>query len=197
MPEKKTIPAAGRDKREGKVPSTKAGEFVREEIEHIRGGKHGARLSRQAIAIGLSKARRAGVNLRPPPKGKTSEKTRRSAQQAYEKGQRHEPVSSTRSRARKKALQREPTSSASHAALSRQARSAARERTTSERSDVARRAAATKGPAERSEAAKKAARTRAKPRASQRQTSPSSASADYAQYFSVEHFFISLIAILN
>ena len=99
MPEKKTINRAKQAKREGKSPSTQAGEFVREEIEHIREGKHGARSAKQAIAIGLSKARRAGVKLRPPKKGKTSEKTRKSAKQAYDKGQRHEPVSPTRSRA--------------------------------------------------------------------------------------------------
>lgn len=162
MPEKKTVEAAKRDKREGKAPSTQAGEFVREEMEHIREEKHGARSAKQAIAIGLSKARRAGVNLKPPAQGATSEKTRRSAEQAYEKGQRHEPVSTTRSRARERALKREPKSAASHEALSRQARSAARERTPSQRSEAARKAAATKGPRERSDAAKKAARTRAR-----------------------------------
>ena len=160
MPEKKTVEAARRDKRRGKAASTQAGEFVREEIEHIRHGKHGARSAKQAIAIGLSKARRAGVGLKPPARGKTSERTRRSAEQAYERGQRHEPVSSTRSRAREKALRREPTSSASHAALSRQAHAAAMERTSSERSEAAKKAAETKGPEVRSEAAKKAARTR-------------------------------------
>jgi|SRR5579883_551548 len=79
MPEKETLERARRDKRQGKAASTQAGEFVREEMHHIREGKHGARSARQAIAIGLSKARRAGVDLPPPPKGKTSEKTRRSA----------------------------------------------------------------------------------------------------------------------
>lgn len=162
MPEKKTLEAARRDKRQGKAPSTQAGEFVREEVEHIRKGKHGARSAKQAIAIGLSKARRAGVKLKPPARGKTSERTRRSAQHEYEKGQRHEPVSSTRSRARENALKHEPASSASHAALSRQARAAARERSSSERSAAARKAAQTKGPRERSQAAKKAARTRAR-----------------------------------
>lgn len=87
MPEKKTIEKARRDKKEGKSPSTQAGEFVHEEIEHIREGKHGARSAKQAIAIGLSKARRAGVDLKPPKKGEVSEKTRRSAESAYEKGQ--------------------------------------------------------------------------------------------------------------
>src|SRR5687767_4925891 len=99
MPDKKTISRAKQAKHEGKSPSTQAGEFVREEIEHIREGKHGARSAKQAIAIGLSKARRAGVKLRPPKKGKTSEKTRKNAKRAYDKGQRHEPISATRSRA--------------------------------------------------------------------------------------------------
>src|SRR5438477_5333025 len=162
MPLKKTIERAKKDRAEGKSASTQAGEFVKEEVDTIRKGKHGARSAKQAIAIGLSKARRAGVDLKPPAKGKTSEKTRRSAELAYEKGQKHEPVSKTRSRAREKALKREPTSSASHTALSRQAHEAAMERTASERSASARKAVETKGPGERSEAAKKAARTRVK-----------------------------------
>ena len=162
MSDKETIERARRDEREGKAPSTQAGEFVREEIEHIRKGKHGARSAKQAIAIGLSKARRAGVALRPPQKGKTSEKTRRSAERAYEKGQAHEPVSRIRSRAREKALQREPHEVVSHIALARQARLAAARRTAAARSSAARRAARTKGPGGRSEAAKKAARTRAR-----------------------------------
>lgn len=162
MPEKNTVRKAQRDKREGKSPSTQAGEFVHEEIRNIRKGRHGARSAKQAIAIGLSKARRAGVNLKPPKKGTTSAKTRRSAESAYRKGQRHEPVSQTRSRAREKALKDEPTSSASHAALSRQAHSAAMGRTATERSASARKASETKGPKERSRAAKKAARTRAR-----------------------------------
>jgi hypothetical protein len=86
MPEKQTLERAKRAKRRGKSASTQSGEFVREEIHHIREGKHGARSTKQAIAIGLSKARRAGVNLRPPAKGKVSEKTRRSAQRAYNMG---------------------------------------------------------------------------------------------------------------
>jgi Family of unknown function (DUF6496) len=68
MPEKKTVERAHEDAREGKSPSTQAGEFVREEMDHIREGKHGARSTKQAIAIGLSKARRAGVKLRAPRK---------------------------------------------------------------------------------------------------------------------------------
>src|SRR5438046_10496007 len=86
MPEQKTIERARQDKREGKAPSTQAGEFVRETIEHIREGKHGARSTKQAIAIGLSKARRAGVKLPLPKKGKTSAKTRRSAELASREG---------------------------------------------------------------------------------------------------------------
>ncbi len=164
MAEKKTMDRARRDAQKGKAPSTQAGEFVREEIEHIRKGKHGARSTKQAIAIGLSKARHAGVPLRPPKKGTTSEKTRKSAERAYEKGQAHEPVSPTRSRAREKVLKREPHQAASRTALSRQARSAARRRTTADRSAAARKAARTKGPRGRSEAAEKAARTRSRKR---------------------------------
>jgi len=162
MPEKKTIERAKKDKREGKSAGTQAGEFVREEIEHIREGKHGARSAKQAIAIGLSKARRAGVDLKPPDKGTVSEKTRRSAIQASEKGKRHEPISPTRSKARVKALQKESTAAASHNALSKQAHAAAAKRSAGERSASARKAAETKGPKQRSQAAKKAARTRAK-----------------------------------
>src|SRR5881392_1702879 len=103
MPEKQTLERARRDRRQGKSASTQAGEFVREEMHHIREGKHGARSSKQAIAIGLSKARRAGVPLRPPAKGRVSEKTRRSAQSAYRKGQRGQRVSATRSRSRLRA----------------------------------------------------------------------------------------------
>jgi hypothetical protein len=162
MPEKKTIRRARKAKREGKSPSTQAGEFVHEEIKRIRRGKHGARSAKQAIAIGLSEARRAGVKLKPPEKGTTSEKTRKSAERAYEKGQKHEPVSKKRSRARVKALKREPRTSVSRSALSRQASSAASGRSASERSRAAKKAANTKGPRERSAAAKKAARTRAR-----------------------------------
>jgi hypothetical protein len=160
MPEKKTIRRARRDKRQGKSPGTQAGEFVHEEIKKIRKGKHGARSAKQAIAIGLSEARRAGVNLKPPKKGTVSEKTRKSAESAYEKGQKHEPISRTRSRARVKALKREPTSTVSRKALSNQAKKAAKKRSPSARSEAAKRAARTKGPRERSAAAKKAARTR-------------------------------------
>ena len=131
MPEKRTIARARRDRREGKSPSTQAGEFVREEIEHIRRGKHGARSTKQAIAIGLSKARRAGIPLKPPKKGTTSAKTRRSAERAYAAGQAHgrHRTSRRRSRATERALKREGRSAASHRALSRQARQGRRRRT--------------------------------------------------------------------
>jgi hypothetical protein len=128
MPQKKTIQRARRDARQGKSPSTQAGEFVREEIDNIRQGKHGARSAKQAIAIGLSMARRAGVKLRPPAKGTTSEKTRKSAASAYRKGQRGGKISAKRSRAAVKALKRESRSAASHRALSRQTRAAAARR---------------------------------------------------------------------
>src|SRR5215475_302770 len=109
MPEQKTIERARRDKRQGKSPSTQAGEFVREEFHHIREGKHGARSSRQAIAIGLSKARRAGVKLSPPRRGRASQKVRRQAERDYEKGQHGGGgnVSPRRSRAVLGALRRE------------------------------------------------------------------------------------------
>src|SRR5258708_30301618 len=87
MPERKTVEKARKDKRAGKAPSTQAGEFVHEEIRKVRRGEHGARSPQQAIAIGLSKARRAGVALRPPGKGKAKARTRRSAEYAYEAGQ--------------------------------------------------------------------------------------------------------------
>ena len=163
MPDKQTVERASDAKRKGKSASTQAGEFVREEMHHIREGKHGARSTKQAIAIGLSKARRAGVNLPPPEKGTVSEKTRRSAKRAYEAGQRRKPKTSRRrSRASELALKREPRKAASSKALSRQARSAARKRTRIERATSARRAARTKGRRGRSAAARKAARTRAR-----------------------------------
>src|SRR5918996_981570 len=136
MPEKKTIERARKAKREGKAPTTQAGEFVRETIEHVREGKHGARSAKQAVAIGLSKARRAGVKLPPPAKGEATEKTRKSAERAYRKGQAEGPKgrpSKKRSRAIKGALKREGTASASHQALSRQSKTAAKGRTAAER----------------------------------------------------------------
>jgi Family of unknown function (DUF6496) len=165
MPEKQTLERAKKDRRKGKSTSTQAGEFVREEMHHIREGKHGARSTKQAIAIGLSKARRAGVNLPPPEKGTLSDKTRRSAKRAYQSGQRRKPKASRRrSRATEMALRREPRRAASSKALARQARSAARRRTRAERSALARRAVRTKGRRGRSAAARKAARTRARHR---------------------------------
>ena len=130
MPEKETLERAEQDKREGKSPSTQAGEFVREEIHHIREGKHGAASAKQAIAIGLSKARRAGVDLAPPKKGSVSEKTRKSAARDSSRGhsRKKKAVSARRSRSSETALKREPRSAASHKALSRQAKSAARTR---------------------------------------------------------------------
>ena len=132
MPEKSTLDRARKDKEEGKSPSTQAGEFVREEMDHIREGKHGARSTKQAIAIGLSKARRAGVALKPPEKGKTSESTRKSAQRDLAKGRKAKAgakkKSAARSRATTLALKREPRKAASKSALSRQGKTAARKR---------------------------------------------------------------------
>ena len=146
MPERATIQRARRDKREGKSPSTQAGEFVREEIHHIRKGKHGARSAKQAIAIGLSKARRAGVKLPPPRKGTASAETRESARRATRSGRKRKRPSPARARGAMRRLRREGRSAASKEALARQARSAARRRSA----------------ADRSRAAKKAARTRAR-----------------------------------
>jgi hypothetical protein len=163
MPEKRTIERARRDKQEGKAPSTQAGEFIREEMEHIREGKHGARSPKQAIAIGLSKARRSGVDLPPPKKGSVPEKTRKSEARAYARGHgapARAKSTAKRSRAATSALQREGRTAASPRALATQARSAAAKRTKSERSASARKAARTKGPSARSAAAKRAARTR-------------------------------------
>lgn len=167
MPRKQTIERAEKDKREGKSPSTQAGEFVKETIDEIRQGKHGARSTKQAIAIGLSKARRAGVKLPPPKKGATSEKTRRSAQRAYDAGQKHRGahVNSKRSRAISAALKREGHEAASTESLSRQARSQATRRTPAERKAIGRKAATTRlaheSHARRTAFARKAARTRA------------------------------------
>ncbi|HET9156583.1 MAG TPA: DUF6496 domain-containing protein [Myxococcaceae bacterium] len=131
MPEKRTVEKAKKDLREGKSPSTAAGEFVRQEMDHIRAGKHGARSTKQAIAIGLSEARRAGVPLKPPRKGRTSRRTRQSAKRAYEVGQgkrKPKAPSKRRSRATLRALRREPHRAASKKSLSRQARRAAASR---------------------------------------------------------------------
>src|ERR1700745_263550 len=121
MPEEETIERAREDEREGKAPSTQAGEFVREEMEHIREGEHGARSPEQAIAIGLSKARRAGVKLPPPKRGK--KRTKRQARRDLAKGRRgRRKPSPTRSRAVRGALKRESRRAASPKGLSRQAR---------------------------------------------------------------------------
>ena len=127
MPEKETLERAHQDEREGKAPSTQAGEFVKEEMDHIREGKHGARSTKQAIAIGLSKARRAGVKLPPPKQG--SSRTRQQASRDLLKGRsRSRKTAARRSRAVEGALKREGRSAASRASLSRQARSSARKR---------------------------------------------------------------------
>lgn len=128
MPEQKTTQRAKEDLRQGKRPSTAAGEFVREEIHHVREGKHGARNTKQAIAIGLSKARRSGVPLPAPEPGKTSDRARRSAKRDLEASQSDSKPSPKRSRATTKALKREPKRAASKAALSRQAKSTAAKR---------------------------------------------------------------------
>jgi hypothetical protein len=148
MPDKETIERAREDAREGKSPSTQAGEFVREEMDHIREGKHGARSTKQAIAIGLSKARRAGVELKQPAKGKASSDTSRQAERDSAKGRRNPNAkpSATRSRATTLALKKEGHSAASHESLAKQARSSAKKR----------------GPAARHNAAKKAVATRRK-----------------------------------
>lgn len=164
MPLKRTVEKARKDRRQGKSPSTQAGEFVREEIDKIRRGEHGARSTKQAIAIGLSEARRAGVKLAPPKRGQVTERSRKSAEYAFEAGQ---GTRKTRrrprvSRAVSQALKREPHNTVSREALSRQAHSAASKRTAAQRSAAARQAVRTKGAAGRSAAAKKGARTRAR-----------------------------------
>lgn len=145
MPEKETLKRAQRDKKEGKAPSTQAGEFVREEMEHVREGKHGAASAKQAIAIGLSKARRAGVKLPPPEKGTTSKRTRKQAKRDLKKGKSNgKKPSPNRSRGAKKALKQQPRAAASHRALSRQAHKAAKKRSAADRSRAAKKAARTR-----------------------------------------------------
>jgi hypothetical protein len=144
MPEEETIKRAREDERQGLSPSTQAGEFVREEMEHIREGKHGARSPEQAIAIGLSKARRAGVKLPPPKRGKA--RTKRQARRDLAKGrkaQRRKP-SARRSRAVRGALKRENRRSASRKALSRHSKRVARKRSARSRSAAAKKAARTR-----------------------------------------------------
>ena len=164
MPEKQTIERAQQDKREGKSPSTQAGEFVREEIHHVREGKHGARSTKQAIAIGLSKARRSGVKLGTPKKGTASARTRKQAQRDQQRGQSTQKrrPSARRSRATSGALKREGRAAASSKNLARQARTAAKRRGSSSRHEAAMKAVKTKGQAGLKKAAQKAARTRAR-----------------------------------
>jgi hypothetical protein len=143
MPDKETLERAKEDKKEGKAPSTQAGEFVREEIEHVREGKHGARSAKQAIAIGLSKARRAGVKLKPPKKA--SKETRKQAARDLKKGKKKTAKKSAkRSRASSRVLKREGSSAASQRALSRHARKAAKKRSAASRSRSAKKAARTR-----------------------------------------------------
>lgn len=167
MPEQETVRRAQQDLKEGKSASTAAGELVHEEIEHVREGKHGARSPQQAIAIGLSKARRAGIPLPPPKKGKTKESTRKSAEREYKAGQSGKKAkpSPRASRARERVLEQEPRTSASHRALSRQAKRSSRERGAEDRHRAAKKAVRTKGKSGLRQAGKKAARTRASRRA--------------------------------
>jgi Family of unknown function (DUF6496) len=162
MPDKRTIEKAKEDKRQGKSPSTQAGEFVKAEIDKVRQGTHGVRSPKQAIAIGLSEARRAGVDLPPPKRGKTKKSTRKGAQYAYEAGQQKRKVTRRPkvSRAVTEVLKHEPKRTASHQALSRQAKMASARRSAASRSNAAKKAARTKGAAGRKGAAKKTARTR-------------------------------------
>ena len=140
MPEKETLERAAQDRHDGKSASTQVGEFVREEIDHIREGKHGARSAKQAIAIGLSKARRAGVKL-PPPKAGASEETKKQAARDSAKGRSgNQTVSAKRSRATSAALKKEGHSAASHTALSRQAKASAKKRGAASRSAAAKKA---------------------------------------------------------
>ncbi|MGF6770208.1 hypothetical protein P3T18_002687 [Paraburkholderia sp. GAS199] len=167
MPLQKTLKRASADKRAGKSASTQAGEFVKEQVDQVRAGKHGVRSAKQAIAIGLSEARRAGVAVKAPKKGATSEATRKKAEKDSAAGQ-HKTASkkssestAKRSRAATNALKREGTAGASRTALSKQTKAAAAKRPAASRSAAAKKAAATKGAAGRSAAAKKAAHTRA------------------------------------
>jgi hypothetical protein len=170
MPEKETLKRARQDKRAGKAPTTQAGEFVREEIHHVREGKHGARSTKQAIAIGLSKARRAGVKLPRPPAGSKATTKRSAASASRAAGRGRKRPSAKRSRAVTRALKREGLRAASRKALARQARTATRRRPKSARSEAARRAAQTKGPQVRKAAARRAARTRKRRMSARRRT---------------------------
>lgn len=161
MPEPETMERAERDKEQGKSASTQAGEFVREEMHHVREGRHGARSPQQAIAIGLSKARRAGVKLPAPKAGSASAKIRQQAKRDLAKGRSgRRNVSPRRSRATSGVLKRESRSSASRSALARQTRGAARRRGHSSLHSAAMKAVRTKGRKGLQRAARKAARTR-------------------------------------
>jgi hypothetical protein len=166
MTEDEVIERAHKDKEEGKSASTQAGEFVREEMRHIREGKHGARSPQQAIAIGLSKARRAGVDLKAPQKGKATSRVRKQAQRDLKKGKSasHRSPSRVRSRAVLNALKREGHSAASRRNLSRQGHRAAEKRGKRSLHNSALRAVRTKGTAGLRAAGRKAARTRARHR---------------------------------
>jgi hypothetical protein len=154
MPEKRTIERARRKAREGKSPTTQAGEFIREEIHHVREGKHGARSAKQAIAIGLAKARRAGVKLPPPPPGSQA------ARKTRQRRRPQRPPSARRSRSIARTLRREPHGTTSSRALARQARQAAQRRSRQSRRASAMKAVRTKGRSALRAAARKAARTR-------------------------------------
>lgn len=164
MPLKKTIEAAKKDRAENKSPSTQAGEFVKEQIDKIRAGKHGARSAKQAIAIGLSEARRAGIELKAPSKKKYSAEVVSKAEHDLQAGQNdpnHRP-NPNRSRAAQKALKRESSESVNREALAQQGRTAAKKRSRLERSEAAHRAAMSRSPEERAASARKAATTRRK-----------------------------------
>jgi uncharacterized protein DUF6496 len=142
MPDPETLERAKQDEEEGKSPSTQAGEFVREEMHHVREGKHGAKSTKQAIAIGLSKARRAGVKL--PASKSSSQRTRKQASRDMAKGTSRRRPSAKRAAASRRTLKRYGRSAASPASLARQARSSARRRTKAARSASARKAARTR-----------------------------------------------------
>lgn len=166
MPDRKATEKAREDKREGKSASTQAGEFVKAEIDKVRQGKHGVRSPQQAIAIGLSEARRAGVDLPAPKRGKAKRSARKSARYAYEAGQHKRKVARRPkvSRAVTDVLKQEPRNTVSRRSLSRQTKSVSARRSATSRSKAAKKAARTKGPAGRKAAARKAARTRARQR---------------------------------
>ncbi|WP_374076043.1 DUF6496 domain-containing protein [Bdellovibrio bacteriovorus] len=153
MPEKAVVERARQKAREGKSPSTQAGEFVKATIDKIRAGVHGARNVKQAIAIGLSEARKAGVKLPPQPgkKAKAAKKTRRRPSSE---------TSTKRARATLNALKKEPKSTVSSSELSKFAKQAAKKRGPAKRHQAAMKAVKTKGPQGLKKAGKKAAHTR-------------------------------------